>query len=173
MLMRPEKNDYHPHYQSYIEQIPEGDLIVLLCEQLKQTVSLLEGLSDEKALYQYAPEKWTIKEVIGHIADTERIMAYRLLGISRGEQNEFPGYDDESYVQNARFNEISLAQLVENLKAVRLATIALLKGLHRDAWVLRGRANGGPVTVLALAAIIAGHERHHVRILEDRYFNYV
>ncbi|WP_338779858.1 DinB family protein [Metabacillus sp. FJAT-52054] len=169
MLLRPEKNDYHTYYQSYIEQIPEGDLIVLLAEQHKNTISLLENLSDEKALYQYAPEKWTIKEVIGHIADTERIMAYRLLGISRGEQQEFPGYDDESYVQNAQFNEVSLTELLENLKAVRLATITLLRGLHQDAWAHRGRANGGPVTVLALAAIIAGHERHHVRILEERY----
>ncbi|AZB41566.1 DinB family protein [Bacillus sp. FJAT-42376] len=169
MLLRPERNDYHPHYQPYIEQLPKGNIFEILEEQMKQTIRLLENLPEEKALHQYAPGKWSIKEVAGHIADTERIMAYRLLGISRGETREFPGYDDDSYVRNARFDERSVKERIEDLSAVRKATLTLLRGLHPEAWKMEGKANGARVTVLALAAIIAGHERHHVRILEERY----
>ncbi|MGD7008760.1 DinB family protein [Metabacillus sp. 84] len=169
LIIRPEKHEFHPHYQPYIDLIPSGDLIMILEQQIEETLRLLEGLTEAEGVRHYASGKWTVKEVIGHIADTERIMAYRLLVICRGEQHEFRGYNDESYVKQAGFNEQTMAWHMKNLLAVRQATIMLMKGLQSSAWTLTGRANGSSVTVLALAAIIAGHERHHVKILRDRY----
>ncbi|MTH53662.1 DinB family protein [Bacillus mangrovi] len=169
MIQRPAKQDYHDYYEAYIRELPEGDLIEILENQLSEWTALTKDLSEKQSLFSYAPGKWTIKEVIGHIADTERIMAYRLLCLSRGEQREFPGYPDDSYVREAEFNRIPLSLLLENMTAVRRATITLLKSLQPDALNRRGKANGSEVTVLALAAIIAGHELHHVGVLRERY----
>lgn len=169
MDKRPEINEYNPYYAAYINLVPEGDIEHILSEQIKETVELLKGLTVEQAHFRYSPDKWTIKEVIGHITDTERIMAYRLLSFARGEKTALPGYDDKSYVQYAAFNRLSVEELLDNLEAVRHSTVHLLKSLEEEAWLRTGNANGSDASVRAIAYIIAGHELHHRKIIQERY----
>jgi len=120
--------------------------------------------------FRYAPDKWTVKELLGHINDAERIFAYRALRIARGDQTPIEAFEQDDYVRIAGFNRCSLESLVEDYIAVRRATMALLRNLDAEAWTRRGIANKNEVTVRALAYIIAGHNLHHRRILEERYF---
>ncbi|MDM5234868.1 DinB family protein [Bacillus cereus] len=169
MQKRPGTNEYNPYYSTYIKLIPDGDITYILEQQMKETNLLLKDISDGGGHFRYAPNKWSIKEVIGHIADTERIMAYRLLSIARGEKAELPGYNDDMYVLRAVFDKQSMQDLLTNLTVVRQSTVHLLKSLDEDAWLQRGIANNSEVTVRALANIIAGHELHHLQIIKERY----
>ncbi|WP_318503478.1 DinB family protein [Bacillus sp. T3] len=162
-------NEYAPYYQPYISLVPEGDIIQILEEQINETTALLQGLSDEQALLRYAAGKWSVKEVIGHIADTERIMSFRLLSVARGETAALPGYDDNLYVENGKFERQSVIELLENFAAVRKSTLHLLKSLPEEAFLRRGNANGFEVSARAIAFIMAGHERHHRKLIEERY----
>lgn len=173
MQKRPEANEYNPYYSTYINLLPEGDIIHILEEQMKETNLLLKNISEREGLFRYAPNKWSIKEVIGHIADTERIMAYRLLSIARGETVSLPGYNDDMYVLRAAFDKQSMQNLLANLMVVRQSTLHLLKSLDEEAWSQRGIANNSEVTVRALACIIAGHELHHRKIIKERYLSSV
>ncbi|ARC32397.1 Uncharacterized protein BC141101_02821 [Bacillus toyonensis] len=170
MQKRPGTNEYNPYYSTYIKLVPDGDIIHILEQQMKETNLLLKDISDSEGHFRYAPNKWSIKEVIGHIADTERIMAYRLLSIARGETAELPGYNDDMYVLRAAFDKQSMQDLLTNLTVVRQSTVHLLKSLDKDAWLQRGIANNSEVTVRALANIISGHELHHRQIIKVRYF---
>jgi len=161
-IPRPEPSEYVPYYQTYISKVPpKGDLRTVLEDQRRETQHLLAGLSDAKALHRYAPGKWSIKEVVGHVTDTERVFGYRAL--------VFGGFDEKSWVPAGRFDARPLKELAAELDAVRRATIALFLGLDADALGRRGTANNNPISVRALAWIIAGHERHHVAILRERY----
>lgn len=171
MTKRPEIEEYNQYFSPYVNLVPDGDIITILEDQAVKTITLLKGLTDKQALFRYAPDKWTIKEVIGHISDTERIMSYRLLCIARGETAAMPGYDDMEYVKNAGFNNLSLPELLENLAGIRKSTIQLLRSLPEEAWARRGNANHSEVTVRALAYIMSGHERHHRQILNERYMD--
>ncbi|MBY0123034.1 DinB family protein [Bacillus sp. S/N-304-OC-R1] len=171
MLKRPESNEYAAYYSSYVNRVPDGNIINLLENQLNKWIYSLKDLTEEQGRFRYGLDKWTIKEVIGHIADTERIMGYRMLCIARGETIPLPGYDDISYVQNAEFNRLSLQELLDNLMIVRQSTISLLKILPSDSWGRQGNANGAGVTVRGIAYIIAGHELHHCQILQDQYLS--
>ena len=132
---------------------------------------LLGGLSDEMARSRYAPGKWSVKEVVGHVADTERVMSYRALRFGRGDQTPLAGFEQEDFVRGASWDEVPLAVLLDDLTSVRRATLSLFRGFSDDALARQGTANGTPVTVRALAAIITGHERHHLRILRERDLN--
>jgi hypothetical protein len=170
MMPKPQSNGEYPaYYQTYIDLVPEGDVKDVLARQLEDNLSLLSGVSETEANYRYAQGKWTLKEVIGHITDVERIMSYRLLRISRGDQTPLAGYDDEQYVKEALFHTRTLSSLLEDYKAVRNSTISLLNGLPHGAEVRKGFANNGEITVRALAYIIAGHELHHVKIIKEKY----
>ncbi|MFE5322626.1 DinB family protein [Paenibacillus sp. NPDC056579] len=169
MLQRPEQHEYAPYYGTYIQLVPEGNLIQLLDDQLDAALALLSGLSEEEAAYRYAPGKWSIKEVIGHITDTERIMAYRLLRIARGDTTELPGFDQDIYISGASFDQCSLPFLLEDLTVVRRATLTLVKGLSEEAWRRQGVASSSPFTARALACVISGHELHHLKVLQERY----
>ena len=169
MISKPETNEYPPYYKEYVNHVPDGELLQILDDQQKETKKLLMDLSEEMAEYQYAPGKWTIKEVIGHITDTERIMCYRLLSIARGEKGMLPGYTDDDYVKRGQFNRFSLSDLLHHQALVRQHTILLLSSLDEEAMRQRGNANGSEVTALAIAYIIAGHEMHHRRLIKDRY----
>ncbi|MCM3090618.1 MULTISPECIES: DinB family protein [unclassified Cytobacillus] len=169
MLKKPESNEYAPYYEKYVSSIPEGDLLQILDEQMRETMNLVKDLKEDQAQFRYAPEKWTIKEVIGHITDTERIMSYRMLCIGRGEKAELPGYDDNQYVKNGKFNRFSIRELSAQMSQVRQNTIALLKSLDDEALLRRGNANGTEVTARAIAYIIAGHEHHHRTLIKERY----
>ena len=169
-IPRPEPSEYVPYYQTYISKVPpKGDLLTVLEDQRRETQHLLAGLSDAKALHRYAPGKWSVKEVVGHVTDSERVFGYRALVFGRADENPLPGFDEKAWVPAGRFDARPLKDLAAELDAVRHATIALFSGLDAEALARRGTANNAPISVRALAWIIAGHERHHVAILRERY----
>lgn len=166
---RPAPDEFAPYYAPYIERVPEGGLVGILERQVEGTRRLLAGLSEEGAEHAYAPGKWTIKEVVGHITDTERVFSYRALRIGRGDTTELPGFDENLYVPAGTFGARTLASLIAEFEAVRQATVWLLGTLPPEAWLRRGVASGHTTSVRALACNIAGHELHHRAILEERY----
>src|SRR2546427_4524529 len=165
----PEPSEYVPYYETYLSKVPKGNLLTLIEDQRRETQQLLSGLSEAKALHRYAPGKWSIKEVVGHLMDTERVFCYRALAFGRADANPLPGFDEKAWVPPGRFDARPLKDLAAELDAVRRATIALFSGLDADALERRGTANSNPITVRALAWIIVGHERHHVGIVRERY----
>ena len=166
---RPEPDEIPSHYLGYINRVPEADPVMVCASQIEETATLLRSVSETDALYRYGRGKWSIKEIVGHLADTERIMSYRALRIARGDTTALPSFDENAYVPVARFDDRSLADLVGELRTVRAATLALLRTFDADAWRRRGTASGKPVSVRALGFMIPGHERHHVEILRTRY----
>ena len=169
-IPRPEPSEYVPYFETYISKLPpKGSLLEVLEDQRRETQELLAGLSEAKALYRYAPEKWSIKEVVGHLMDTERVFCYRALRFARADELPLQGFDEKAWVPTGQFDARSLKDLAAELDVVRRATIALFRGLDGEALARRGIANNNPITVRALAWIIAGHERHHVAILRERY----
>lgn len=168
-IPRPRADEHAANYSGYVALVPEGDLVDLLREQQLDSVRLLRSLSDAQAMRAYAPGKWTVKEVIGHLSDAERIFTYRALRFARGDGRELAGFDENTYVPAGRFNERTIHDLLEELEAVRAATIHLLRHLSPEELARRGTANGHAITVRAIAYIIAGHERHHAKILRERY----
>jgi len=166
---RPEPDEIPSHYVGYIKRVPELDPVVVCAAQIEDTVNLLRGLSDTEAMYRYDRGKWSIKEVVGHLCDIERIMAYRALRIARGDITPLPSFDENAYVPVAKFDSRSLADLLGELRTARASTVTLLRTFDADAWRRRGVASGKPVSVRALAYMIPGHERHHVEILRTRY----
>jgi hypothetical protein len=171
MKKRPSSTEYNDYYSSYVESVPDGDIVHILNEQINETHNLLQDISNTQGQFRYAPGKWSLKEVVGHITDTERIMGYRLLSIARGDSTPLPGYDENVYVENAVFDNQSMDKLLKNLNAVRQSTIHLLQSLETDTWARQGTANYSQVTVRALAYIIAGHELHHRKFIKERYLN--
>ncbi|MFN2570138.1 MAG: DinB family protein [Gemmatimonadales bacterium] len=166
---RPEPDEIPSHYVGYIKRVPEVDPVIACASQIEETATLLRGVNDGDAMYRYGRGKWSIKEVVGHLADVERIMAYRALRIARGDTTALPGFDENAYVPPAKFDNRSLPDLVGELRTVRASTLALLRTFDADAWRRRGTASGKPCSVRALAFMIPGHERHHVEILKTRY----
>ena len=166
---RPEKNEYAPYYDRYVSLIPDADVVATLERQIEDTIALLRGVGEERAGHRYEPGKWSIKQVVGHMIDTERIFAYRALAIARGEQQPLPGMDQNEYMAGADFDARTLADLAEEFSHVRRANVLMLRGLSEDAWSRRGVASDNEVTVRAIAYIIAGHEAHHVQVLRTRY----
>ena len=170
---RPQPDEYAPYYDRYISLVQQAageDILDTLDQQRRQTMLLLCSRDDEDGDFRYAPGKWSAKEVLGHVCDTERVFAYRALRISRADATPLAGFEQDDYVRNGPFAQRPLADLVEDFIAVRRATLSLLRNLDEAAWLRRGIANKNEVTVRALAYIIAGHELHHRRILEEKYF---
>jgi DinB superfamily len=167
-IERPQADEHAPYYGKYISQVPDGDLVSMLREQLMDTVALVRGAAD-RADYAYAPGKWTLKESVGHISDVERVMGYRALRIARGDRTNLPGFDENAYVANANFGRRTLDDLLEELQVIRASTIHLAKQLSAEELARRGSANGNEVSARALFYIIAGHERHHVQLFRDKY----
>jgi len=169
-IARPEAGEYAPYYDRYISLIEGTDVLGTLDAQRRDMLLLLTGKEDAAADFRYAPEKWSAKEVLGHVCDTERVFAYRALRISRADATPLAGFDENEYTRNAPFAHCPLAEIIEDYIAVRRATITLLRNLDGSAWIRRGSANNNPISVRALGYIIAGHELHHRRILERKYF---
>lgn len=167
ITQRPAPDEYAPYYAGYVAAVPDGDLLALLAAE--ETMSALSGLSDDRARHRYEAGKWSVKEVVGHVADTERVMAYRALRIGRGDQTPLPGFDQDAFVRGLVWDEIPLPALLDDLHLVRMATLSLLAGFPDDVLGRRGTASGAAVSVRGLCFIIAGHERHHLRILRERY----
>jgi hypothetical protein len=168
---RPAATEFGQSYAGYIGGVPDGDLLATLEQQDEDTMALLKGVPESKGNFAYAPGKWTLKEVVGHLADAERVFAYRALRIARGDQTALPGFDEKAWVPNGGAAGRTLADLLGELRAVRAATLELLRHLPADAPSRQGTASGHGVTVRALAWIIAGHERHHMRIIRERYLS--
>jgi hypothetical protein len=166
---RPQPNEYDPYYDRYISLIQGNDILAALDEQRRQTVLLLSGRTAADGDLRYAPGKWSLKEVLGHLNDTERIMSYRALRIARSDATPIEGFEQDDYVRNAPFARRPLADLIEDYIAVRRATLSLFRNLDEAAWTWRGIANKNEISVRALAYIIAGHELHHRQILEEKY----
>jgi hypothetical protein len=167
-LSRPDPAEYAPSYEPYIRLVPEGDILTHLEQQIEDTASLLRDVSESEAGTRHAPYTWSIKEVVGHLIDSERIFGIRALCFARQDPTELPGFDENQYVRSARFDARSLASLTQEFDLVRRSHILFFHGLDAEAWLRSGVANGNRVTVRALAHIIAGHERHHVTIMRKR-----
>ncbi len=170
VIARPQAGEYAPYYERYISLIQENDILATLDRQRRETVLLLSGLSEEQGDFRYAPDKWSAKQVLGHVCDSERVFAYRALRIARGDATPMEGFEQDDYVKNGPFARHAIAEVIEDYIAVRRATISLLRSLEEAAWSRRGIANKNEVTVRALAYMIAGHEVHHRRILQEKYF---
>jgi hypothetical protein len=168
--LRPQPSEYAAHYEKYVALVPGNDIVPILEAQRLQMTQLFAARSERDGNFRYAPDKWTVKEVLGHVTDTERIFAYRALRIARLDATPLSGFEQDDYVRAGAFGERSLADLAEEFAHVRSATVALFRPLSEEAWSRRGVANKNEITVRALAFIIAGHELHHREILKERYF---
>ena len=169
MLSRPASNEFFEYYNTYISLVPDGDVRDHLRAQLSGTVALLSGVSDAKAEQAYGAGKWTLKEVVLHMCDAERVFGYRMVRIARGDLTPLPGFEQDPWVPHSCANARALSSLIMEFAAVRASTLALIDGLPAEAWVRRGTASGHSISVRALAYIAAGHERHHLKIIRERY----
>ncbi|MGH7518765.1 MAG: DinB family protein [Gemmatimonadales bacterium] len=169
--LRPGAGEYAPAFADYVARIADDeDIVAVLASQLDQFLAGLHAIPELRGEYRYAPGKWSVKEVIGHLSDTERVFAYRALRIGRGDTTPLPSFDDQAYVAEVRAGERTVADLAAEWGHVRRATLALFEHLPAAAWQRRGTASDRPISVRALAYIIGGHVRHHVEVLEARYF---
>ncbi|MDF2536631.1 MAG: damage-inducible protein DinB [Bacillales bacterium] len=173
MLAVPNEKEYPPFYKGYISKIDTDDIIKVLQQQLSEILEIFNNISEEQSLHRYAEGKWSIKELVGHMCDTERIMTFRILHVARGDKNELPGFDEDTYVQNANFDNIPFLSLVKYYQSTREASISLIENLTKttstEAWENTCVVNGNSISARAIAYIIAGHELHHRSILEERY----
>jgi Protein of unknown function (DUF664). len=167
--VRPAKTEYDPYYGKYIALVPEMDVLTALEQQLQETQSLLRSVSPEHALFRYEAGKWSVKELIGHVNDSERIFCYRALRIARGDQTPLAGFEQDGYIKPGGFDKRSIASLSIEYEYIRRASLSLFRNLDADAWERRGNASNVEVSVRALAYIIAGHELHHRNILREKY----
>jgi len=168
---RPLPEEYGEQYTSYVARVPTGDLGTILRSQVDGTCSRLAKIAGKMADHSYAPGKWTIKEVVGHVCDVERVMSYRALRFARADATELAGFEENDYVPAGRFGNRRLPDMLEEFQTVRSATVALFGGFPPVAWEQSGLANRAKVSVRALACIIIGHELHHRAILEERYLS--
>ncbi|QJD83173.1 DinB family protein [Cohnella herbarum] len=169
MNQRPAKEEYAEYYDQYVRLVPEGKISDILARQLEQTSAYLSDIPEQIGNFRYAPDKWSLKEVIGHINDNERIMAYRLLRIARGDKTSLAGYDQDEFMKGVNFDGYSLADLIDDYISVRKATLTLIRGLTDEQTSRSGTANDNAISARALAYIISGHETHHINIIRERY----
>ena len=165
----PAAGEYAEPFARYVERVPAGDVVSTIREQLPETVKLLRGLDASQTTTGYAPGKWSIRDIVLHMADTERVMGYRALRIARADPTPLASFDENAWTPMAGANARSMDSLIAELEATRRSTIAMLEGLPAEGWARGGTASGKAVTVRALAWIIAGHERHHVAVIRERY----
>jgi hypothetical protein len=168
-MTQPQANEAASYYFRYIDLAPTDDIVSFLDQQFKETMPLLEGISEEQSMHRYAPDKWSIREMLNHISDGERIFLGRALWFARGFTDPLPSFDQEIAVAGAKANETSWADLVDEFRTVRLATLSFLRSLPSEAWSRTGIASDSPVSVNALVYIIGGHLAHHVNVLKERY----
>jgi hypothetical protein len=166
---RPESDEFAPYYTGYVSRVTEEDVVGALEKQVRDVRSTLQAFSGERESFAYAPGKWSVRQVAGHLVDAERVFGYRAFCISRGEQAALPSFDENAYVVQSDTGRRLLADVVAELAHVRESNLIVLRNLDAEAWSRRGTASGHPVSVRALAYIMAGHIRHHLEILRERY----
>lgn len=169
LTVRPIDGEFAPYYGKYIEKVSDGNILDTLALQNKESVEFFMRLSDQQAMHRYQPDKWTIKDVVGHLTDSERVFAYRSMRVSRADTTPMPGFDENTYVANANFADRKLSDLAQEFARVRQTTLDLFRSFGETVWTRKGTANNNDVTVRALAWIIAGHELHHQMIVKTRY----
>jgi hypothetical protein len=166
---RPDSSEYAPYYGRYVDLVTETDIVPALEKQAGETARLLAGIDDRRSAYRYAPDKWRIRDVVGHMGDSERVFAYRALTFARGDVGPLPGFEQDDFMRHSNFDVGTFADLRENLSIVRRASIALYRNLSDEAWGRSGTASGNRVSVRALAFMTLGHERHHLKVLREKY----
>ena len=169
VIDRPAENEYAPHFHRYVSLVPEGDILATLTRQNESTVALLRGLSESQGGFRYAPGKWSIKELVAHLSDAERIFTDRALRFARADGTPLPGFEENDYIANGSFDDFSLKDLVTGFEDVRRSSLSLFRLMSNEASARRGKANNAEISVRALAHVIAGHEIHHLNILRTRY----
>ena len=167
--MKPNLGDYSTYYENYIKLIDGDDILKILNEQSKKTQDILNSFSEHRGNFRYADGKWTVKEVVGHLLDTERVFAYRALCIARGEKKSLPGFDQNDYVSEGNFNRRELFDLNYEFRLLRESNLLLFRSFTPEMLKLKGFANESSVSVLAILFIIAGHEKHHMKVLREKY----
>jgi uncharacterized damage-inducible protein DinB len=168
---RPAAGEFLPYYSTYIDRVPDSDIVDTLGRQITETLAAIRAIPESAGDKRYAPGKWSIRQVLGHVIDAERIFVYRALRFSRSDATPVPGFDENSYADNDPYANVSLADLANELEHVRQATVHFFANLDEEAMSRRGTANGAGISVRALAFIIAGHETHHLNVLRTRYLN--
>lgn len=169
MLKSPLAGEYGSYFKTYVEKVPNVDLPSLLELQIEEYTRLLSGVSEVHSKFRYAEGKWSLREVLGHVADTERIMSYRLLRVARGDQTPIPGFEENLFVAHAQADARSIDELLQDFAAVRIATLSLFRQLDDEAWMRVGNVSGHDTSARAIAYIIAGHAIHHIEIMRERY----
>ena len=170
-MSRPNESEYAPSYQGYVNQVNEADILPVLRAQMDDLDVLLERVAPDRETYAYAEGKWSIREIVGHLIDGERVFGYRAFCIARGEQQDLPGFDQDEYMLTAPYNHIELEDLLSELRLIRLGNLAMFRTFDEAAWSRAGNANGNQITVRALVFIMAGHIRHHMNVLRERYLS--
>ena len=165
----PDRTEAAEYYFTYINQVPAGDICEILARQATDTVTLLRGITEERSLYRYAPDKWSLRQLVSHVNDTERVFVFRALWFARGLDTQLPSFDQDVAIAGGGADERSWSSHVEEFAAVRRATSCFFESLADEAWGRRGVASGNPFTVRALAYVTAGHLAHHMRVLRERY----
>jgi hypothetical protein len=168
-IARPDTSEHAPNYSRYVDLVAEGDILATLATQIDSTLAELRNVSEADSLKRYAPGKWSMREVVGHLIDTERIFAYRALRFARGDRKDLPGFEQDDYVAAAQFDRRPWSGLLEEFEAVRRSNLSMFRGLDEEAWRRQGVANGNAMSVRAAAYVIAGHELHHMRVLREHY----
>jgi len=168
-MNRPEKNEYAAFYETYVSLVEESDIISALEKNLNELQNLFAEVSEEKGSYAYAESKWSVRELLGHLIDGERVFSYRALRISRNDQTPLASFEENSYIANSNFSRAKIAVLIEEFSLLRRSNILFFKNLTDGAWLRTGTASEAAVSVRALAYIMVGHVRHHANILRERY----
>jgi hypothetical protein len=168
-MTRPLESEYAPEFQGYVAHVSEEEILPVLRSQLDELDVLLGRVTPERETYAYAEGKWSIREIVGHLIDGERVFGYRAFCIARGENQDLPGFEQNDYIAAARYDSIDLEDLLSELRLVRQANIAMLRNLDDQTWMHLGTANDAQVSVRAIAFIMAGHVRHHMGVLRERY----
>lgn len=168
-VRRPAAGEHHERYGRYVALVPDGDVVTQLERQLDDTIALLRQFGEARAGHRYGPDKWSVREVIGHVIDCERVFVYRALSFARGEKQSLPGFDENEYAAAAGYDARTLESVTDELRRLRAATVGFFRGLDDAAWSRTGTANDHPISVRALAWIITGHELHHAKLLRERY----
>jgi uncharacterized damage-inducible protein DinB len=168
-MMRPQPNEAAPYYFTYIDRIESDDIVSVLEAQLPETIDFLSGISEEKSLQRYAPDKWSIRQLLSHVNDCERVFLFRALWFARGFEDPLPSFDQNVCVEAAEADRISWSDHIEEFRSIRSATLAFFQNLPAEAWQRSGIASDNPFTVRALAYIAAGHTSHHSAVIRERY----
>jgi DinB superfamily len=169
LIEKPPSTEYAAAFERYVSRVSEADIVGVLARQKDDVLGVFGKVRGAGERYRYAADKWSVREMAGHVVDTERIMGYRAVCVARGEAGSLPGFDENAYVANASFDDVPLGELLEEFAHVREGHLAFFRHLSPEAWLRKGLANGNPISVRALAYVMAGHPRHHLGVVQERY----